>query len=108
MICPKTKLECTLNCANGADFIGAGSIIACRYDEAQRLFAPPALPNAEVYENSDLSNDWWIVVYPATDLHHKLAKKLAGNKSGQLVPLTVDEISLLSEFMVWPKPPRTA
>lgn len=73
------------------------------FEKRQKLVAPPALPNAENFENSDMGDDWWCVVYPATSMHHALAVKLAGAKSGQMMPLTIDEMALLSEFMVWPK-----
>jgi len=73
------------------------------FDKRQKLIAPVALPNAENFENSDMGNDWWCVVYPATTLHHALAQKLGGAKSGQMMALTIDEMALLSEFMVWPR-----
>jgi hypothetical protein len=65
---------------------------------------PPAPLPREEFETTIVAKDWWIVVYPATDLHHRLAMKLGvSTKCGQLVALTPDEMALLSEFMVWPQ-----
>jgi len=68
------------------------------------LLAPPELPvTTDAYEALDVQPGWWCVVYPATPFHHALAKKMAETKPGQLLPLTVDEMALLMEFMPWPR-----
>lgn len=46
---------------------------------------------------------WFVIVFPDTDKHYELAQKLAKAKPGQLLPLTPDEMYLLTEFMPWPK-----
>jgi hypothetical protein len=78
--------------------VGPGKILIAPQPEEGKVTAPE-LP---------LPNGYWIVICPNTDLHIQLARKLANARPCQIVPLTNDEMSLLTEFMVWPKQPPTA
>lgn len=51
---------------------------------------------------------WFVIVFPDSDMHWALAEKLAKAKPGEMVPLSANEMALLTEFTPWPKPPRSA
>lgn len=73
---------------------------------SQALVTKPEMANIQ---QLPISHPWKsIVVFPDSDLHRKLALKLAKAKPGEMLPLTNDELALLSEFFTWPNQPRTA
>lgn len=54
-----------------------------------------------------LENGWFVIVFPDSDMHWALAEKLAKAKPGEMVPLSHNEMALLTEFTPWPKLPHT-
>lgn len=69
------------------------------------LVAPPPKPETPQQRATQFIREagWFVVVFPATDAHYALAEKLAKAAPGQLLPLTPDEMYLLTEFIPWPK-----
>ena len=101
VLCPATGKACQRSCEDAFCKIEA---MAGR--DVTALLSPPASTPAQ-HEARRIPSDFFLVVFPDTDLHHKLAARLSGAKHGQLIPLTNDEMALLSEFIVWPKQPPT-
>lgn len=68
------------------------------------LVAPAPLPSPRERANQFVREaGWFVIVFPASDKHFELAEKLAKAAPGQMLPLTPDEMYLLTEFMPWPK-----
>ena len=109
--CPATGRDCQRDCDEGhcqIQEMATNDVSRLLPSvERHRLIAPEE-PAREAYENVRLRGDFFIIVYPASDLHHRVAVKLAQSKPGQMVAMTPDEMSLLTEFIVWPKQQPTA
>lgn len=76
-------------------------------DDAPFRLPPPPTPQQRA-ANFVAQNGWFVIVFPDSDMHWALAEKLAKAKPGEMIPLSNNEMALLTEFMPWPKPPHSA